>query len=112
LNSASLMKQYKSEPPTTAALPLYPSQESLNETREAIEQHVDVIERLAIVLGEAATEEAAAHVPAIDAATCWHIVYWAVCLHLIADDVIRDCKSIISAVNDLAQHQADLGVVA
>jgi hypothetical protein len=93
--------------PTIGALPLYPSSELLLEQREGLEDHGDVVERLALALVAVATPEAVVHAPVLEPATAWALYYHAVAVHLIAEDMLANCRSIIDAVTDLATFQAD-----
>jgi hypothetical protein len=106
----NLMERYTSDPATIGPLPLfYPTSEALTEVREGLEGEAEVIERLAIVLLQNATPEAAPHAPVMEPATAWGLYYASISVHLIATDLLVNCQSIIDAVTDLMTFQADIG---
>jgi hypothetical protein len=110
MNGVHLIDMYlkRADAPVGPALPLYPSTESLLEEREGLEAHTDVVERLALALAAVATPEAVVHAPVLEPATAWRLYFHAVSLHLLAEDLLANSKSIIEAVTDVAAFQADL----
>jgi hypothetical protein len=109
VNGVHLIDLYlkRADAPVGPALPLYPSQESLIEEREELEAHVDVVERLAIALSAVATPEAVVHAPLLEPAVAWALYFHSVALHLVAEDLLASCRSIIESVTDLSAFQAD-----
>jgi hypothetical protein len=109
MTGVQLIETYlkRTDTPDGPVLPVYPSPESLLEVREGLEEHGDVVERLALALVAVATPEAVVHAPLLEPATAWALYYHAVAVHLIAEDMLANCRSIIDAVTDLATFQAD-----
>jgi hypothetical protein len=109
LTGVRLIESYlqRTDVPTSPPLPVYPSSESLLEVREGLDDHGDVVERLALALAAVATPEAVVHAPTLDPATAWNLYSHAVAVHLLAEDLLANSDSIISSVTDVATFQAD-----